>query len=105
MDIRLTDDFELRDMDGLNWHVYELRDVTSKSDGTTRTEWVPTGHYFTRPQSAVSWVCGQLLHKRRKRAVVTLQDALRAIRDIAAEVDASARRIEAAANAMKEARR
>ncbi|MBR3226115.1 MAG: hypothetical protein IKF78_12410 [Atopobiaceae bacterium] len=85
MDIRVTEDYEVRALDSLNWQVWNLREV-AKKDGTKSVEWVATGNYFTRLDGAVEFVMRHLLKKNQKQAVVTLADALDELRGIAAEI-------------------
>ena len=85
MDIRITDGYELRPIDSLNWQLFELREV-NKKDGSKSVEWVATGNYFSRLDGAVEFVMRHLLKKNQKQAVVTLADALDELRGIAAEI-------------------
>lgn len=95
MNIRVTDDYELRVVDALNWQVYEFKEVKHK-DGTKSVDWVGTGNYFTRLDGAIEWIWHQLPRKRQNGTLVTLQDALKAIRGMLAEVRECADRIERA---------
>lgn len=85
MDIRVTEDYEVRALDSLNWQVWNLREV-AKKDGTKSVEWVATGNYFSRLDSAIEWIWHQLPRQRQKGTAKTLQDALGDIRGMLAEV-------------------
>lgn len=85
MDIRVTEDYEVRAADSLNWQVWNLREV-AKKDGTKSVEWVATGNYFSRLDGAIEWIWHQLPRNRQKGTLVTLTDALRGIREMLAEV-------------------
>lgn len=98
MRIRVTDEYELRDSDALNWQVFEYREITKK-DGSVVKEWTPRAAYFSRLSGALDWIIQQLPRKRENGTLVTLQDALKDIRKMAKEVKKYAEKFEEEAKA------
>ena len=95
MNIRVTEEYEIRAADNLNWQIYEYKEV-AKKDGTKEMEWRPVQAYFRGLQSAFRWILDSLSKKRKNGAVPSLQDALRAIRGMVSEVEECAERVEKA---------
>lgn len=62
MNIRLTDNYELRRVDSLNWRLYERRGVKKreskggKRTGEVLTEWVALDCFPRTIESACAWI-------------------------------------------------
>lgn len=97
MNIRLTDNYELRRVDSLNWRMYERRGVKKReSKGGKRTgevqhEWVALDCFPRTVESACVWILENGEGYTRDESL-TLEESITEYREIADELTRNVKR-------------
>lgn len=85
MDIRLTDDYELRRVDSLNWQLYQMKE---KKNGKNRGEvgWVPVRCYPRSVADALEWLAEHVPKRDWGPGTVDLREAAAKMRELERDV-------------------
>lgn len=98
MIIDVIDGFQVRCLDKMNWQVYERCEVKKRGEdktytGETAEEWVALPSYHRSVGDAVLWIAGYIPKARYRKFKGTLDDFLKAMDDVAARIERSAKKI------------
>ena len=102
MNIRVTDDYELRPTsNGLDWQVHERRTLRKSNNPKVRsregeTEWVALESYHRDVESALKWIMKHMPRNQYKAVEADLAGAIDELRRISKEIERNAKRFEKA---------
>lgn len=105
MNIRLTDNYELRRMDALNWRLYEYKPVKKldkparlggKRTGEVAMEWVALECYPRDIEHAIRWIFEYAPKRNWANAECDLRGAIEELRAVERDMAAHAREFEKA---------
>lgn len=89
--IRVTDTYEIRRCDSLNWQVWRYKEA-EKGKSKGEMEWVRLPSFHGSVRSALQWIANNAMREERADVDVDLEGAIEALRgierDIAAHADA-----------------
>ena len=104
MIIEVTDGYELRCIDGMNWQVFHLKSVEKKDESRKKTgvfeeQWVGLPSYHGSISAGIDWIINHMPKNAKNREErKNLQQFLADLKKITGKLERLAKKMEGAAN-------